>query len=367
MTGPLQEAHDQHPDTGLPSLWNAVDDLIDRFDDDAACEHGLGPLAARRRRALGQTLSRRLAREERAAATSNLVAPTLLARARAAYDGPLVLLKGPELSRRYPDRARRFGDLDLLPGDAEEAQAALLAAGFRLQDRDWPPEFYDDVLRPHYHLHPLEWPGLALRIEIHKHVKWPDGLTPPPNREIFEAAVPAGVGVDGLLTPNPIHHAVLLASHAWGEIPMRRIRELVDVMAFVGDSERASFSLAARNWGLERGWKTLLDVADWLFDGGSTPLSLRTWARYLRDMREPTVAEMHVQEWLSPFWMARPSTAVRLSAAAVTRDFRPAMGQTWGDKLRRILKSLSHPLSPKSEHERRTGGGRWRPGKRTPE
>lgn len=339
----------------MSDLWNAVDELIDRLDVETACAHGLGPLAARRRRASGETVPEQLMREERAAATSNLVAPALLARIRDAYDGPLILLKGPELSRCYPDRSRRFGDLDLLPADAEQAQAALLASGFRLQDRDWPPEFYDDVLRPHYHLHPLEWPGLALRVEIHKHVKWPDGMAVPSNEEIFEAAVPASVGVPGLLTPNPLHHAVLLASHAWGEIPMRRIRQLLDPIAFVDGHDRSPYRAAARAWQFERGWDTILGVADWLFDHGDPPLALRTWARYLRELREPTVLEMHVQEWLAPFSMTRPATALRISGAAVARDFRPDLGQTWGQKLRRILNSLVHPFSSKSEHQRRTG------------
>jgi len=129
--------------------WDAVDALIDRLDADEVGQHGLGPLAARRIRQRGLAVPDELAREDRAARTANLIAPILLARAREAYDGRLLLLKGPELSIRYPDRARRFGDLDLLPEDADAAQAALLAAGFRLQDRDWPPEGYDEVRRPH--------------------------------------------------------------------------------------------------------------------------------------------------------------------------------------------------------------------------
>jgi hypothetical protein len=336
------------------TLWNAVDHLIDRLGVDESCEHGLGPLAARRLRLLGQPLPERLAREERAAMSSNLVAPTLLARARAAYGGPLVMLKGPELTVRYPDRARRFGDLDLLPGDAEEAQAALLAAGFRLQGREWPPEGYDNIRRPHYHLHPLEWPGLGLRVEIHKHVKWPEGIPPPSNDEIFEAAVPASLGIEGLTVPDPSQHAVILASHAWGEVSMRRLRQLVDVMAFVDDRDREPFRRVARAWGFGLGWQTTLRVADWLFAGAPKPLSVRAWARYLETLREPRVIEMHVQEWISPFWMVPPQIATRLAAAAIARDVRPEIGQTWSDKIAQTLSAVRHPLSPKSEHDRRT-------------
>jgi hypothetical protein len=342
--------------------WDAVDRLIDRLDTELVSHHGLGPLAARRFRERGEVVPDELFREDRAARTANLIAPTLLARARAAYDGPLLLLKGPELSSRYPARARRFGDLDLLPADADAAQAALLRAGFRLQERDWPPEGYHEVRRPHYHLHPLEWPGLGLRIEIHRHVKWPDGLKPPPNETFFDAALPASIGIDGLLAPHPNHHAILLASHAWGEIPMRKLRELVDVLVFVDDDQRSQLMRLAREWRFERGWSATLGVADWVLNGGPEPGFVRYWARYLRHLREPTVVEMHLQHWFSPFSLAPPRVAARLAFRAVTTDFRPWPDQTWADKRRQTTRALLHPLSPKSAHDRRSGlGGRRHP------
>jgi hypothetical protein len=353
-----------YPDGGaatpapLTGLWAGVDRLLDALPSELVGAHGLGPLAARRARLRGEPVPERFLREERAAQAAALVAPALLARARAAYDGPLLLVKGPELAHRYPDGARRFGDLDLVAGDAERAQAALLAAGFRLQVRDWPPEGYDDVRRPHYHLHPLEWPGLALRVEIHKHVKWPEAMRPPRNEELFEAAVPSVAGVEGLLAPHPDHHAIVLSSHAWGEIPLRKLRELVDVLAFVDEDRRAEPARLARRWGIERGWRSTLAVADWLLAGGPEPRFVGVWARYLRGLREPTVLEMHLQEWLSPFWLAPPRTAARKSWAAVRRDLRPWPNQTWGGKARQTGLALLHPLSSKSAHERRAG---WTP------
>lgn len=345
-------------------LWEGVDRLLERLAPDLAAEHGLGPLAARQRRLTGDEIPQRLFREARASRTASLVAPALLQRVREAYDGPLLLLKGPELVARYPDSARRFGDLDLVAGDAEAAQAALLAAGFRLEDRDWPPEGYDDARRPHYHLHPLEWPGLGLRIEIHKHVKWPEGLHPPLNEELFEAAVPSSVGVEGLVTPHPDHHAVVLVSHAWGEIPMRRLRQLVDVLAFVDDDKRDELRRLAARWGIERGWSSTLDVADWLLREGPEPRLVGVWARYLRALREPTVLEMHLQEWLSAFWLTSPRPAARTSLRAVGRDLRPSPNQTWGGKMRQTLRALTHPRRTRTEHYVRSGyhrttTGRW--------
>ncbi len=346
--------------------WEAVDRLIENLDPNLLSEHGLGPFAARRLRLRGQPLPDQLIREDRAAATANLVAPSLLARIREAYDGPLLLLKGPEVAARYPDRARRFGDLDLLAGDADAAHAALQAAGFRLEVREWPPPGYDDIHRPHYHLHPLEWAGFALKIEIHRHVKWPEGLKPPSNADFFDAAVPSSVGVAGLLAPHPNYHAVLLASHAWGEIPMRKLRELVDVLVFVDDSQRDELRRLARSWEFDRAWDATLGVADWLLGGAPEPRFVRIWARYLRHLREPTVAEMHLQQWLSPFWLVPPATALRRAGAAFVQDLRPWPRQTWADKGRQALRALLHPLSPKSEHDRRSGVGRSKPQKAYP-
>jgi hypothetical protein len=347
-------------------LWEGVNRLLERLTPELAAEHGLGPLAARQRRLAGAEVPEHLLQEERAGRAATLVAPALLKRAREAYDGPLLLVKGPELVARYPDAARRFGDLDLVAGDAEEAQAALLAAGFRLQEhKAWPPEGYDDVRRPWYHLHPLEWPGLALRIEIHKHVRWPEGLRPPRNEELFEAAVPSVVGVEGLLTPHPDHHAVLLVSHTWSEHPMSKLRQLLDVLAFVGDRDREELRRLAARWGIERGWTSTFAVGDWLFRRAPEPRLVGIWARYLRELREPTVFETHVQEWLSPFWLTTPGPAARKALNAVLRDFQPRPNQSWGGKVRQTIRAITHPRRQRTEHSirsgyRRTATGQWK-------
>lgn len=340
---------------GAEGLWNGVEGLLERLTPERAGDHGLGALAARRLRLRGEEPPERLLREERAARVGALVAPVLLARAREAYDGPLLLVKGPELSRRYPDGARGFSDLDLVAEDAERAQAALLAAGFRLRP-DTPPLDY----ARHHHLHPLEWPGLALPIEIHRSVMWPRGFQPPSNQELFEAARPASLPVDNLLVPDPHHHALLLAAHAWGEVPMRKLRELVDVLAFTSDGERDELGRLAQRWGIERGWDAVLGAADWLLRDGPEPRFVRSWARYLRQLREPTVVEMHAQEWLAPFTLAPPLTALRLSLGALLIDLRPLPHESWNDKRRRMTRAALHPLSSKPLYDRRFGAGRLR-------
>lgn len=341
-------------------LWEGVDQLLDRLSPEAAADHKLGPLAARRLRALGQAVPEQLAREERAAKAGALVAPALLTRVREAYQGPLLLLKGPELTSRYPGGARRLGDLDLVAGDAEQAQAALILHGFRPKSM----EVEADYLR-HHHLHPLSYPGLPLPIEIHRQAMWPTGLPRPRTEELFEAAVPAAVGVDGLLAPDRRHHALLLAAHAWGEVPMRNLREFVDVLALTDDSDRDDLRKLARRWGFERGWSATLAAADWLLRDGPEPAFVPIWARYLRTLREPTVLEMHVQKWLSPYSLATPRTAFRLSAAAVVSDVRPGLSEGWGTKLARVAHALRDAFSRKSAHERHSRERGIRPPRRT--
>jgi Uncharacterised nucleotidyltransferase len=337
-------------------LWEGVESLLERLAPELVADHGLGALAARRARLRDEEPAERHAREERAARAAALVAPVLLARARAAYDGPLLLVKGPELSSRYPDGARGFADLDLVAADPELAQAALLASGFRHRAGSVPPAYYDR----HHHLQPLEWPGLALPIEIHRRVMWPRGLRAPSNEELFEAASPAGVGVEGLLIPDPRHHALLVAAHSWGEEPMRKLRDLVDVLAMSDDDARDELRRLARRWGFERGWSATLAAADWLLRGGPEPRFVGIWARYLRGLREPTVFEMHVRAWLSPFSLASPLRAVRLSAAALSYDLRPLPYENWDAKLRRTAQAALHPASPTSSHDRRVGRRRRR-------
>ena len=341
-------------------LWEGVDRLLERLSPQAAAEHKLGPLAARRLRLLGQSIPAELMREERAAKAGALVAPAVLGRVREAYDGPLLLMKGPELTSCYPDRARRLGDLDLVAGDAEQAQTALLSRGFTAK-----PTTAQGDYDGHHHLQPLAYPGLALPIEVHRRAMWPAGLPTPSNEELFEAASPATVGVDGILAPDRRHHALLLAAHAWGEVPMRNLREFVDVLALTDDADRKDLRKLAHRWGFERGWTATLAAADWLLRDGPEPTFVPVWARYLRTLREPTVLEMHVQKWLSPFSFAPPRTALRLSAAAAASDVRPGLSEGWRAKLARMGHAMLGAFSRKSEHERHSSERGIRPPRKT--
>ena len=183
---------DSATDPRSTALWAAVDRRLERATLDGILAHKLGPLAANRLRRLGQPVPRPLVLEERAAAVSMLTAVPLLERIRELHDGPLLVVKGPDVARLYPGTARRFGDLDLLFEEAAEVHATLAANGFvEVEDPDF--EFTPD----HHHLQPLRWPALPLLVEVHKAPNWPASVSRPPSvAEIREASVPSALGLD---------------------------------------------------------------------------------------------------------------------------------------------------------------------------
>jgi hypothetical protein len=286
------------------AIWATVDRLIDRLTPDAARAHGVVPLVVERLRSRGENVSEAFLEEERATKMVNLIAPSVLARARAAYDGPMLVLKGPEVSALYPGRARMLADLDLLVADAPAAWEALLRAGFVPADR------LKGVSPSFYHLNPIELPGIPLPIELHKTFKWPNGLHPPPNEELFASAVPACVGVPGLLAPAAAHHAVLLAGHAWAERPLERLRDLIDVALMAGRIDTDELSQIAAAWGWDRVWRTTTQTIEWLRGHGPKPTAVRVWARHLADLREPSVLDRQLRRWLSNFWALPPRSAL---------------------------------------------------------
>jgi len=267
-------------------LWEGVDRALaraPRLDD--VLRHQLGPLEARRLGALGQTVPDALIRAEHAAVIATLTAPVVLARAREAYEGRIVLMKGPAVAARYPDPVLRgFKDLDLLVEDAAEAQRALVRAGFQAVGD---PALYDGI----HHLRPLALAGLPLTVEVHSAPKWIEGLEPPATAALVDAALAGGGELEGVTTLPDAHHAIVLAAHAWAHEPLRRLRDLVDVAAVAQGVDRDELREVAAAWGVERVWRTTIGAADALFLGGRPPWAVRTWARNVAKARERTVLE----------------------------------------------------------------------------
>jgi hypothetical protein len=332
-------------------LWTVANELVDRAPTAADLRaHGLQLLAARRLRARGRPVPAELAADERRAALATLAVPALLQRVRAAYEGPLMVMKGPEVALRYPDPTLRpYKDVDLLTDDAAAAQRALIAVGFY---EFGPPDGYDRK----QHLHPLAWPGLPITIELHHAPLWVNGLSPPPVSELLDAAEPSRLGVDGVLAPCPAHHALLLAAHAWEHEPLRRLIDLIDVAAVAGEADRATVRAQARRWRCERVWRSTDSVAVAMLDAGSVPIALRTWGRHLRETRERTVLESRVQRLAGPVWALPARALPRAMVQATATHFRRHDGEPWPDKLVRTRRLVRNVGLPRSEHDRLLGG-----------
>ena len=234
----------------------------------------------------------------------------MLQRALAAVEGPVVLMKGPEVAEYYENSLTRpYRDIDLLVEDADEAWHAMVGAGF---EPTGDPELYIGI----HHLRPLVVPGLPLVVEVHHQPKWLEGA-PPPTAELLRTAVPSATGIPGLLTLEPARHAVVLAVHAWAHVPLSRLGRLDRRRG--GRTGSRSQRAPRRRGRLERraecGARRRAHDRRALRRGGRRPLGrAQLWTRHLWRVRERTVIERHLQRWLAPFSgaAASPGRAVRL-------------------------------------------------------
>ena len=103
-------------------IWERVPDLIDRAPSlEALRAHRLQLLAASLWRSRGRPLPSGLREEERRATMTALAAAAVLRRVRAAYEGRLMLMKGPEVAASYP--LKRLGT----PEDTAKLATFLLS------------------------------------------------------------------------------------------------------------------------------------------------------------------------------------------------------------------------------------------------
>ncbi len=334
----------RHLEQAPSQLWAAVDRLVDRAPSVAdLSSHRLELFAARRWRSLGMVVPPEVVDKERRSAVVQLAAPVLLGRVRAAYDGQLVLVKGLDVARRYPEPGlRAFGDVDLIADDAASAQSALLAAGFQ---EVGDPSLYEDI----HHLRPLQLPDLPLVVELHSRPKWVDGIAPPPpTDELLAAAIPGPHGVHVL---PAAHHALLLAAHSWAHEPLRRLRDIVDVAAVAEAGGWGEVEALAREWRVERLWRATVAASDAILYGRRRPLALRLWAQNLETARERTVLENHLQRWFSDFWIMSPHRALERVPATLAAELFPEEGEGWRSKLSRSGRAIRNATRRRSEHD----------------
>jgi hypothetical protein len=207
-----------------------------------------------------------------------------------------------------------------------------------------------------YHLQPLAWERLPLRIEIHTRPNWPRDLPWIPVEELFAQAVPEPSFPDGVLVPAPLHHALLLAGHGWTERTFGCLRDLIDVAVMAEGIPAAELQEKADAWGMGRLWAaTRRAVETVLYQSRRPPLSLRIWARHLEDARERTVLENHLERVLSPFSALSFRQAGRRSMRMLAAEVRPLEHETWGDKARRAAQAARRAFVPRSDHEFQLG------------
>lgn len=329
------------------ALFAGVERLLEGAGDRADLTlHRLEPFAARRLRRLGREVPEDLTDAERLGTVFALAGTAHLQRARAAVDGPLLVVKGPEVAARYPDPAMRiYRDLDLVVPDMAEAQRALVAAGYQ---EVGDPDYY--ARAPH--LRPLAWPGLPLELEVHDRPNWPRRLSAPSTADLLEGARPAAVGVDGLLAPSPERHALLLAAHAWTHGPLLRARDLLDLGLLAAEADRAEAERVARAWGMEKLWCTTLAIADALFLDEPRPRALRGWASNLAELGERTVLGNHVARWVGWYSAFPPALGARAMLDEIRADLTPDGDEGWRRKARRSARAVRNALVPRSQHDR---------------
>jgi hypothetical protein len=327
-------------------LWERIDELLERAPHVRALRfHRLELLEVRRRRSAGLPALAELAADAAQAVIADLAVPALLTRARDVCDGRLVLVKGPELALDYPGPGlRRFGDLDLLADDPAAAQAAMLAAGFQ---EVGDPALYEDI----HHLRPLGWPGLPLIIELHSRPKWPELLPAPAVAELLEAAVPSRLGVAGIETLPAAHHAVLVAAHSWAHEPLARIGHLVDVAVTLDRADRADVRAIARAWGARRAWDCTEAAVDAVVHGHGRSAAAAVWARHLRPVRERTVLESHMQEWLAPVWGLPTHRMPQALGRALRDELRRESAESWRTKLARSRIAVGNAGLARADHD----------------
>lgn len=332
----------------LSPLWTGVDQLIDRAPSAEDLRvHRLQLLAARRFREVGREVPRAFVADERIAARRTLAVRRLLERIRAACDGPIMLIKGPEIAARYPDAMLRpYTDIDIVVPDAQRTQRELTAAGF--EPVAHPDEYYERC----QHLRPVVWPGLPLHVEVHRRPNWIHWSDPPSIDELLEAAVPSSLGVAGVATLPATQHALLLAAHAWGELPLRRLLDLVDVETLAAEADPADLRSLAAEWDLAGVWATTISAADALLLGAARPRRIRTWAKDLDEVRDRTVLENHLRRWCGNFWALSLGRALWATCGTIARELGPASGETWAAKLARTRMAIRHAFSPTSIHHR---------------
>jgi len=169
-------------------------------------------------------------------------------------------------------------------------------------------------------------------------------------QEILDGAGPTALGVDGVSTPAPAHHALILAAHAWRHEPLWTLRDLIDIAAVAGQAGERDLDRVANGWGIARLWRTTNRAIDGLFFGGRRTAPLRTWARHLHLVRDRTGLEKDAARLLEGYWGMPPHLAPLPTLRLAYHMITPASGESWRDRAARVpqdLRKLRAPAGPR--------------------
>lgn len=308
--------------------WRNIQQIVERLPESSLGSHGVHLIAAAQWRQRGIDVPTAYQEAERVRAIQAPAALLLIERVRATVPGPIVLMKGPELALRYPNPALRpFGDLDLLVQDAELAQQLLV-------DREFERAGNELKFRDKHHRAPLSFRSLPLTLELHDNPGWLSWMTPASPTELFAEAIPSSLGMDGIMTLAPHHHALFIAAHAWRHGPLGCLIHLIDLVMMTKDQDPDELAELAECWGMGPVWRSSVVAIEALFDEAPAGNGfVRYWITQLRDGHVRNMREHYVGQLLAPLWA--PTMSGRVAGEIVTiRDmFAPRPDQEWRDKL----------------------------------
>ena len=177
-------------------------------------------------------------------------------------------------------------------------------------------------------------PNIPVLVELHHAPKWIDGSSHrrPRSCSRWQSRDRSRGGVRTLTREA---HAVVLAVHSWAHQPLGSLRDLIDVAALIDDADVDQIERLARRWGVSDVWRATYGAVEALFGSGRRPLTMRVWARHLEAVRGRTVAESHLERWLSPFWALPWRTALQRTSRRIADELRPVPGETWRTKVSR--------------------------------
>jgi hypothetical protein len=334
-------------DDARAEIWTALGTVVDRaptLTDLRA--HALHLFAVSWWRRTGREIPTELYHDLRSASMRVLAVQSLLARVRAAVDGPLMLIKGYETALRYPDPTMRpFSDIDLVVPDPPRVFRALIAAGFR------PVGESDAYYERLHHLRPLCLPKLPILVELHRRPEWVRWTDAPPVDELLEHAVPSRAGVGGILAPAPAHHALIVAAHSWSGLPLRRIGDVVDAAVLAAEAEGGEVAEWARRWDVSGLWDMNVRMQRTFLGGDRPPLAVRVWGRTALSSRDATVLEQHERRILGAYAVLPVGRALRQCVAQIALEIKPQHGESWSAKLARMWLALRHAFVRRSQHD----------------